>query len=495
MDGSAPPAGPVQWGGAYAPQSGVDYYGDGSGLDAPFYPPQPMPWERDGRSPIRQFLKEVIPNTYFRLEYLSWDIDDIGSGVIGAPTTQLTTNPSNPIPFGLFDIDTFTGRNLLFPTTEPISFEKTSGLRATWGIPLTFGAVEISGFALQEADAGVLNAIPGFNVLSNFTVPTGTIIIVPPTIPAVTFPVGTTITTITPVPMLTIRVFSPLATPGTPVTQPTNPGDLIAQGSVFSSVTSNAVVIPLLQNGAPSSTSLIYDVGYSASYDSEIWGTEAKMILDFGPDSNGVTLKPLIGFRYMSFDERFKQVGATSFVSNLLQTGPTVYTSSDSLFLPPGQPSLAFGPQRTSIINSEVENSLFGLELGTRAEYNSKWITLGVEPRVSLGLNSYEAQVTTTNLRSALDGVRTTKDEDVVFAPIFDVAMYGKVHLTPHFSLHAGYNFTYLFQVSRPVPNIVYNDNGPGTAPGVVVDGQTQDAHLQGLTVGGELRFRDLKFR
>ena len=79
--------------------------------------------------------------------------------------------------------------------------------------------------------------------------------------------------------------------------------------------------------------------------------------------------------------------------------------------------------------------------------------------------------------------------------PVFDVSMYGKVHVTPHFSLHAGYNFTYLFRVTRPADNIYYNDNGPNAAPGVVVDADTQDAHIQGLTIGGEFRFRDLKFR
>jgi hypothetical protein len=67
--------------------------------------------------------------------------------------------------------------------------------------------------------------------------------------------------------------------------------------------------------------------------------------------------------------------------------------------------------------------------------------------------------------------------------------------VNPYFSLYAGYNFTYLFRVTRPHDNIYYNDNGPNAPPGVVVNADTQDMHIQGLNVGGEIRFRDLKFR
>ncbi len=492
--GYPPPVGSgyaPQFGGTYPPPAGIDPYANGVGAGPSVYQQQPLPWERDGYSPFRQFIKEVVPNTYVRLEYLSWDVQNVGPQNVGSRTLLAPTGANNSIPFSLFNTDTFTGANGQIPSAD-FTFNKTSGVRATWGIPLTFGALEFSGFALQQNHTGILNSVPGFNTLSNFTVPGGTILVVPPTVPAVSFPTGVTTTNI---PLSPNRVFSPPATPGNPVISGTNPGDLIAPGTVLSAVSTTAVIVPLFEHGVKGVTGLIYDAGYSAAYNSQIWGTEANMILDIGPTSNGVTVNPLVGFRYMTFDEQFKQVGVTTFDNNLIQNGGTLFTASNPLFAPIGQPVSIRGQARKSIIDSKAYNSLFGLQLGTRAKYDSKWLTLGADPRVSVGLDAYKAQVTTTHLRSLADGVRTTTENKLIFAPVFDLSLYGKLHLTPYFSLFAGYNYTYLFQVSRPLNNIYYNDNGAGAAPGVVVNARSQATHWQGLTVGGEFRFRDLKFR
>ncbi len=494
--GSAPPGGPVPFANGYAPQAGLDHYGDGSGFYAPpgmGYGPghEPLPWEREGMTPLKAFFAGPVATSYFRVEYLSWDVDDVGAGGIGGEH-QFLIDQRNRIPNALFDVDLFQTRDFLIPSTEPITFNRTSGVRATYGLPLSFGVFEFSGFMLDENNDGISNAIPGPTLGTTFTVPANTFIVIPPSIQAVVFPFGAeTVDLIDP-----NLLFVPEIPLGNPEIFATLPFDQIAPGTIFNVTNRTANIIPLTQNGAPALTALVFDVGYEADYDSKLWGTEAKLMFEYGPNFNSVSIRPLVGFRYMSFDERFRQVGFSSFTSNIIRGERTAYTVDNPLFDPIGPTQiLRPGPVRASIIDSETENTLFGVQAGTRIEYEHKWFTLGVEPKISLGLNSYEAQVTTINLRNASDGVVRTSDDDLTFAPVFDVAMYGKVHLTPYFSLHAGYNFTYLFQVTRPVDNIVYNDNGPNAPPGVVLDTETVDMHIQGLTIGGEFRFRDLKLR
>lgn len=495
--GYAPPSGQIQLPQGTGPEPGLDYYGDGSELATAGYTPAPLPWERDGDSPVRQFLREVMPNTYFQVEYLSWSIDDIGAGGVGSDTL-IAQDLRRPIPFGIFDIDTFIGQDFRAADTEGITFNKLSGGRFTFGVPLTTGTFEVSAFGLEEGDAGTLNSVPSAAGIRPFTVPSNTVLTVPVGVTDLTFPVDVVTSGL---PGQAPRViFSPPAidpmNPATPtVVLGIAPGSLILGNVVFNAATTSAAFIPLLQNGRPGQTALVYDLGYSSSYHNELWGAETKVVLNMGPDQYGLTMKPLVGFRYMSFDEEFQQVGVSSLGSNILRNGNILFVSSTGTFLPINQQGVIRGPAFTSTIESEVENTLYGLQVGTRTEINHKWFTLGAEPRISLGVNDYQAEVTTRNLRSPNDGVVRTRDEDFLFAPIFDVNMYGRLHVNPYFSLYAGYNFMYLFRVSRADDNIYYNDNGSSARPGIVVNSETQDMHVQGLNIGGEIRFRDLKFR
>lgn len=604
------PGGPVQYAGAYAPQSGVDSYGDGSGFQAPVYQAQPLPWERGGNSAFRKFITEVLPNNYFRVEYLSWFIDDIGSQAVGSDTT-LTEDVRDPMTLqsNAFFVqagtlpDPMDSQTLLVPTTESIGFDRLSGLRVTYGIPLTFGRVEFSGFALEHADSQILNPgfgprrgeralatatatgqraqfvlaqelivpEPGYNtfapgiVQANGQVPqpglTGIDLNIPifseiPQIPPARL-IGpgannflylrsSSVADVRSTPFNFFRVGIDPPTNGTPISplmalanvqeliprqgtninegpDPLTPGgDTIIRitgagttASIFDTInTARTItggsttllpdvlspggitlpagtllrtnetgipVMPLLSNGQVGTDFLIFNGGYGADYDSNVWGTDAKLILDIGPNHNGMKLNPLVGFRYMSVDERFRQVGVSTV--GLLRLDRV------------GAAEAVFEAPRAAIIDSEVQNNLYGLQVGASAEYNNEYFSLGVEPKVSMGVNQYKASVTTRQLRSINDPEVTTRDDSFTFAPVFDVNLYGQVHVTPYFTLHAGYNFTYLFQVTRPAENIVYNDNGPTALPGVVVDAETQDMHIQGLTIGGEFRFRDLKFR
>jgi hypothetical protein len=351
----APPPGPIQLANGYAPQAGLDYYGDGSEFGGSPYAPAPLPWERDGDSPFRAFLREVMPNTYFQIEYLSWDVDDIGAGAVGTGTL-LTDDVREPIPFGIFDVDTFLGQDFRVPVTEPITFNKLSGLRGTFGVPLTIGTFEVSAWALEDGEGGILNNVPGFSQIRPFTVPANTALTVPPPVGLLNFPLG--VDTIV-IPLSPNVIFvPPIPFPDDPVLALTVPGDIIVGGVVFDAATSNAVAVPLLQNGRPSLTTLIYDVAYSASYHNETWGTEAKLVLDYGPDQYGVTIKPLVGFRYMSFDEQFQQTGVSSLGSAILRNSNILFVSNTPTFLPVNQQGVLRGPLFASVIESEVQNTL-----------------------------------------------------------------------------------------------------------------------------------------
>lgn len=109
-------------------------------------------------SPFERALKTASRNSWFRLEYLNWSIEDLDETLLGT-RTQLNTTPQ--IPFltnvGIARV----------PTTEPLSFNDKNGIRGTIGIPLTFGELEISAFLLEQASDKVLPQnvqTPGFLV-------------------------------------------------------------------------------------------------------------------------------------------------------------------------------------------------------------------------------------------------------------------------------------------------------------------------------------------
>jgi len=53
------------------------------------------------------------------------------------------------------------------------------------------------------------------------------------------------------------------------------------------------------------------------------------------------------------------------------------------------------------------------------------------------------------------------------------------------------YQVMFASGISRPANNIFYNDNGPDpNPPAIVVDPSFKSMVWQGLTVGGELKFR-----
>jgi hypothetical protein len=263
--------------------------------------------------------------------------------------------------------------------------------------------------------------------------------------------------------------------------------------AVFQPVTVNGVAttptVIIDPAGGPPTTVvgdvLVYDQGFKSSFSSQIWGSQANWVFDGDNLDEGLQIRPLIGFRYINLRERLDQGGNYTFIDNSGPSGPV----------------LVIADRR---ITSDVDNNVFGPQIGLRSELVHRWFTVGVEPKVMLGLNSYRTNVTAERILSPTEATSSTGTRKTDFGAAFELGVYGKIHVHPNFSLFVGYNLLWAGHVTRPYDNIAYDvrettviDNN--TVPPTVTTTRSSNIHeetrfsdivTQGLTVGGEYRFR-----
>ena len=149
------PGQPIDYGTAATARNGVGYFGsdrivttEGTLYDDFLEP-----------SPLERCLSSALKESRFRMEYLLWTIHDPGHVMLGAPIAGIV-NPQ--IPFPVFDFaapPNFLG-NAVVPNLRDISFEDINGIRGTWEVPLTFGAFELSAFALEQASDAFIANLP-----------------------------------------------------------------------------------------------------------------------------------------------------------------------------------------------------------------------------------------------------------------------------------------------------------------------------------------------
>ena len=230
------------------------------------------------------------------------------------------------------------------------------------------------------------------------------------------------------------------------------------------------VIIPavsLLNNGMPADDRLVmFDTSYRAAFRSDVMGTEGNFVFSPITPNAPIVFQPIAGIRYMRVFEELQISGS----DEVTMTNPR--------------------------IRSRSQNNLFGPQVGFRAEVQHERFTLGVEPKFTFGFNRHSDQVLAEEIFEATDAdgniLRTvTGDDDSDFAPMFNLSVYARVHLTQHLSVFVGYEAIVASEVSRPYSNIIYNDAGVGNPPGIVYRQEDrQDLIIQGLFVGGELRFK-----
>ena len=220
--------------------------------------------------------------------------------------------------------------------------------------------------------------------------------------------------------------------------------------------------VTLTVNGAPSDTQMIlFDDGYNAELTSSMWGTQANWIANPVTPNNTLAVSPVLGLRYVKFEEALKISGTDVFTA----TNPHITSKSNNNFV---------GPQ-----------------VGLRATLASKWLSLALEPKLMLGINRHQDSVRTSQIFDVTNPNTLSTNEDTDFAPAFNIPATAKLHLSQNFSLFAGYELLWLSNASRATEQIVY-DSGPlATDPSQIrLKKHREQVYAHGFMVGGEFRFR-----
>jgi hypothetical protein len=219
-----------------------------------------------------------------------------------------------------------------------------------------------------------------------------------------------------------------------------------------------------LTNGQLGNNLLLYDDSFSTSASAELWGSEANYVFDAYLPEPMFQLRPIVGFRYLNLNEDLNQIG--------------VFDQQDQLLVP-----------LVSRISSYTENSIYAPQIGLRGELVSRWLTLGIEPKLAAGVNVYETSVVTQSLRSAGDPLTKTTASGEKFMFVGELNAYARFHIRQNFSFTVGYQATFIDQVARPASSILYNDNGASADPAIVTRPSRERFDFGGINVSGEFRF------
>ena len=416
-------------------------------------------------------LKDQLRTSWFRMEYLNFDMRNPGNTLLGAPI-QGINNPRDPFLVtavdGTGNLQTIGTARVMDMT--PVDLQHMQGSRISFGLPTRHGEFEGSfwgieavsrfrapelteagAFALRVNQSQVDFAIPGQGFVSPFVYPFARII-------------------------------------GLTTLDPVNPN------GVF-------VATSLLQDGEPSPLLVLYDADFSVKYNIKTWGSEANMLYDMRNPVDGWILRALVGFRYTSHQEELIQQGTFDNRSSL-----------DTPFLPPivipgvlpVLPNLV-NPPLVNEIYSRTENDFFAGQIGFKTEWSNPWLAIGATPKLALGANRYTATVTTRDLRDSPDlrdpanpatsllpnpqddGIVITSLKKTHWAPAVDLGVYARLNLTDWASVHVGYNLMWMHNIARADNVIYYNDTGLTNAPGVVVQQSREDLWVKGISIGGQL--------
>jgi hypothetical protein len=355
-------------------------------------------WDVDHR--LNAAIQSTAHNMWFRLEWLSTNVDAPGHTLLGASLASVA-NPREPFDVLLPNGNTATAVVL---DTSSVDFDNINGIRGTWGIPLSFGHVETSAWGTENSTSRInTDLIPATNPLQDVDV------------------IGTS----------------------------------------------------LFTNGEPGSTVILYDSSFQAKYSTEIFSAETNLYYNYQAPRLGLRMLPLVGFRFVDYDESLLQLGAYDNSSGLNAGGiladPIVHR-----------------------IESVVDNDLYGLQAGFRTEFVHQHFTLGIEPRAAVAYNHYEARVSTNNLRTSpyapvvIDGLTESKETQNLVAPYLDFAMYAKVHLSQSLHVRVGWSYTMYTNMSRADDNIYYNDNGIANPPAVRARAEEETLGVATFSLGGE---------
>ena len=238
------------------------------------------------------------------------------------------------------------------------------------------------------------------------------------------------------------------------------------------------VIIPLLTNGSPTNLEDLRFIGLDSSYTSSLrsqfWGAELNVLSAPQASVNPVTWQWLGGIRYLSFDERLSQTG--------------VFDNGGTLEVP-----LEYNFRSSTINNS------YGPTIGFRSQFDSRYLTLSVTPRITFALNDYTSESRTFGTGFAdpddPDGSTLTRfsEEEIDFTTITQVTFMAELHPTEAFTLFAGYDFLWNSRVVRTFNQSTFDsavsvDTG-AFFPAVTSRPNPESLAIEGLSFGATLRF------
>jgi len=393
-------------------------------------------------SPLERSLKNAFRHAYFRTEYLHWDVSDPGNNILSAPTNLPFPTTNSQFPVLVSDVPAFqlTDQNgnqivAVEPRLDDVLTDANNGIRLTFG--------------LTAADAGIFEA-------SIFALESGT--------------------TRLGIPDIRTTDFDGDGTPDVLVPIDTNGDGLDDSFASLNSV--DAVAQAVLIDGvlpAGDNFLLVNDINYEASLKTEVWGAEANFL--FAPFNPNVplTTMPFFGVRYLNFNEDLRQTGVYNFSDFDITTG-----------LPTSQVA-------TRKIDSTTINNIYGPQMGLRAELRRKWFAIGAQPKVMLGLNSYRAEIGTSQVLGPNDPSQFLYKKSTTFGVVGDLEVYSRLYFGDHLSGFVAYNLLWAGMLTRPADNIVYNiQSATGGQPqqsAFELDVDFSGAILQGISVGAQLEY------
>ena len=233
------------------------------------------------------------------------------------------------------------------------------------------------------------------------------------------------------------------------------------------------VVTPLLTNGVATTSgalnAAIYDNSFRASIENQMWGAEVIFLRERYLPNEIFNWQWLGGVRYVSLEETVTQVGV--FDNGGALTGTNVITTT---------------------IQGETFNNMYGPQVGGRASWRTKHISMSVTPRIAFALNDHTSRANglVTGAVAAAGAVSST-DESIDFTPIVEVNFQLEFHLTPHCTVFGGYDLFFAGQVSRPTDNLVYDSTAgvAGFSPTLRQNVILDDFLAHGLNLGAILTY------
>lgn len=220
--------------------------------------------------------------------------------------------------------------------------------------------------------------------------------------------------------------------------------------------------IPLRLNDQPSALALIYPNGIMASFTSFVFGAEGNFYFNpvFQSEHGNWTFggMPMIGFRYLGIQEKFGVEGLNAQIGN-------------------------------TIINSNTISNIFGPQIGMRFELATHYFTLGVEPKIMLGLNEAASGLSSSDPTL---GNNHDHSDYVEFAPVGALNVYTKIPIRENIRLYVAYNLLGTTNISRPQQQIDYNATqlvGGDPVNGIHLDVQRSSFMMQGYSAGVEINF------